>query len=382
MVREAEFEAVYRELIKVAQSGGLTHYTDIAPLAGLNMRDAEHRGRIGKLLGDLSRRERVNGRPLLSAVVVSYGRKIPGAGFFNMAQEIGAYDGNNPVRFWEEELQRVYGYWAAHPATPTAATTREAPILPEQEVIYEIKGGIAYITLNRPEKLNAINPEMRELLWDAFQDVQHNPEVRCAIVTGRGRAFSTGHDLVAMANARANEGPSTGDLYVVQSHIWKPIIAAINGVCLAQGCGIALGSDIRIASREAQFGWPQAKRGIASVSGPALLSQVVPRNIAFEFLFTGEFVDAQKALELMLVNYVVEPEEVLPRAEEMAQKIVANAPLSLAAIKEASIKGAEMGLEERVAFAQAKRDEVLQSEDAKEGVAAFAEKRAPVWKGR
>ena len=252
----------------------------------------------------------------------------------------------------------------------------------EREVIYEIKEGIAYITLNRPEKLNAINPEMRELLWDAFQDVRNNDEVRCAIVTGSGRAFSTGHDLVAMASARANEGPTTGDLYVEQSKIWKPIISAINGVCLAQGCGIALGSDLRIASTEAQFGWPQAKRGISSVSGPALLSQVVPRNVAFEFLFTGEFVDAQKALELMLVNYVVPPEEVMPRAEEMARKITANAPLALAAIKEASIKGSEMGLEERVAFAQRKRDEVLATEDAQEGVRAFAEKRAPVWRGR
>jgi len=185
--------------------------------------------------------------------------------------------------------------------------------LAEKEVIYEIKDSIAYITLNRPEKLNAIDPPMRQQLWDSFQDVKNNPEVRCAIVTGAGRAFSTGHDLVAMAAGHANEGPSTGDLYVVQSQIYKPIIAAINGICLAQGCGIALGSDIRIASSKAEFGWPQAKRGISSVSGPALLSAVVPKNIAFEFLFTGDFVNAQKAFELMLVNYVVEPEEVMPK---------------------------------------------------------------------
>ena len=252
----------------------------------------------------------------------------------------------------------------------------------EKEALYEIKEGIAYITLNRPEKLNAIDPAMRQILWDSFQDVKNNPEVRCAIVTGAGRAFSTGHDLVAMAADRANEGPSTGDLYVVQTNIWKPIIAAINGICLAQGCGIALGSDIRIASTEAQFGWPQAKRGLSSVSGPALLAQVVPKNIAFEFLFTGDFVDAQRALDLMLVNYVVPPEEVMPRAVEMAKKITANAPLSLAALKETSTKGAAMGLEERVAYAQAKRDEILKTEDAQEGVRAFAEKRAPVWQGR
>jgi E-phenylitaconyl-CoA hydratase/naphthyl-2-hydroxymethylsuccinyl-CoA hydratase len=254
--------------------------------------------------------------------------------------------------------------------------------MPEPEVIYEVKDGIAYVTLNRPEKLNAINPEMRELLWNAFQDVKQNKEVRCAIVTGRGRAFSTGHDLVAMAEARANEGPSTGDLYVVQSTIWKPVIAAINGVCLAQGCGIALGSDIRVASTEAQFGWPQVKRGISSVSGPALLAQVVPKNIAFEILFTGDFIDAQRALELMLVNHVVPPEEVLPKAEEIARKITANAPLSIAAIKEAAVNGAAMDLERRVAYAHLKRDIVLQTEDAKEGVTAFAEKRAPVWKGQ
>jgi enoyl-CoA hydratase/carnithine racemase len=124
------------------------------------------------------------------------------------------------------------------------------------------------------------------------------------------------------------------------------------------------------------------KRGIASVSGPALLAQVLPRNIAFEILFTGDFINAQRALELMLVNYVVSPEEVMPRAEEIARKITANAPLSIAAIKEAAIMGAAMDLEQRVAYAQLKRDVILHTEDAQEGVKAFAEKRVPVWKGR
>ena len=171
-------------------------------------------------------------------------------------------------------------------------------------------------------------------------------------------------------------------MYVVQANIWKPIIAAINGICLAQGCGLALGSDIRIASTEAQFGWPQVKRGISSVSGPALLAQILPKNIAFEILFTGDFIDAKRAHELMLVNHVVAPEEVMPRAVEFAQKFVANAPLSIAAIKESSMMGASMDLERRVAYAQNKRDVILNTEDAAEGVKAFAEKRAPVWTGR
>ena len=109
---------------------------------------------------------------------------------------------------------------------------------------------------------------------------------------------------------------------------------------------------------------------------------MVPKNIAFEFLFTGDFVNAERALELLLVNHVVEPDQVMAKAKEIARKITANAPLPIAAIKEASIKGADMGLEERVKFAGQKRNEVLESEDAKEGVLAFAEKRAPVWKGR
>lgn len=250
------------------------------------------------------------------------------------------------------------------------------------EVEYEVKDGIGYITLNRPEKLNAINPEMRQLLWESFQDVDSNPEVRVAIVTGKGRAFSTGHDLVAMAAGRASEGLSTSDLYVAQQRIWKPIIAAVNGICLAQGCGLALGSDIRIASEEAQFGWPQVKRGISSVSGPALLSQVVPRNIAFEIMFTGEFINAQRALDLRIVNHVLPGDQINHAAEELAWKIMKNAPLALAAVKEVSINGAAMDLERRTAYAQAKADLIRTTEDAKEGVRAFAEKRDPVWQGR
>ena len=250
------------------------------------------------------------------------------------------------------------------------------------EVEYEVKDRIGYIILNRPEKLNAINPEMRELLWEAFQDVKQNPKVRVAIITGKGKAFSTGHDLAAMAAGRASEGKSTSDLYLAAQNIWKPILSAINGICLAQGCGLALSSDIRIASEDAEFGWPQVKRGISSVSGPALMAQVVPKNIAFEIMFTGDFISAQRALDLQLVNQVVPADQVMATTEALAHKIMENAPLALAAIKEVTINGASMDLERRVAFAQVKADLARTTEDAKEGVKAFTERRAPVWTGR
>ena len=250
------------------------------------------------------------------------------------------------------------------------------------EVEYEVRDRIGYITLNRPEKLNAINPEMRELLWEAFQDVKANPEVRVAIITGSGKAFSTGHDLVAMAAGRASEGKSTSDLYVAAQNIWKPILSAINGICLAQGCGLALSSDVRVASEDAEFGWPQVKRGISSVSGPALMAQVLPRNVAFEIMFTGDFMSAQRALELNLVNHVVPADQVMATTESIARKIIENAPLALSAIKEVTVNGASMDLERRVAFAQVKADLTRTTEDAKEGVKAFAERRPPVWTGR
>ena len=250
------------------------------------------------------------------------------------------------------------------------------------EVEYEIRDSVAFVTLNRPEKLNALNPEMLQLLREAFEDMEYNPAARVAIVTGMGRAFSTGLDLTAMTPGEAPAGRSTSDLYVLLQNIWKPIISAINGLCLAQGCGLALGGDIRIASEDAQFGWPQVKRGLSSVSGPALLGQIVPRNIALEILFTGEFIDAQRAYELYLVNRVVPPDQLIPAAEEVAKKIIQNAPLALAAMKEVTVNGAAMDLERRIAYGQAKLDLMMTTEDAQEGLRAFSEKRQPVWKGR
>jgi len=252
-------------------------------------------------------------------------------------------------------------------------------------VIYEVRDRVAYITLNRPEKLNAIDPAMRDELWQTFHDFNDNPDAWIAVVTGAGRAFSVGHDLAAMAG-RSDDlyatGISTEDLYVYQTQIFKPIIAAINGFCLAQGGGIALASDIRIASDKAQIGWPQAKRGIGSVSGPTMLAQRIPMNLAFEFLFTGDMIDAQRALELGLVNRVVPHEDLMSAVGEFVEKLLRNAPLPMRSMKEMAVRGQSMRLEDRVRMAGVFNRRIQRTEDAAEGLKAFAEKRTPVFRGK
>lgn len=248
-------------------------------------------------------------------------------------------------------------------------------------VLYEIRDRVAYVTLNRPDKLNAINGEMKDLLLQAFEDIRVNPDAWAVLLAANGRAFSAGRDLLEM-EAGGAPGRSTHDLYQLIHQLKKPTVVAINGICLAQGAGLALACDVRFASDKAEFGWPQVRRGITSVSGPTLLAEMLPLNIALEMLYSGETIGAEMALRWGLVNRVVPPERLADEAGAFVRRIVGNAPLSLRAIKEAAIRGHDMTLEGRVRFAELLLEHIQATEDAREGLAAFREKRPPVWKGR
>lgn len=247
---------------------------------------------------------------------------------------------------------------------------------------YEVRDHVAFLTLNRPDQMNAQNLEMRCALVEAFQRVDLDPDVWVVVITGRGRAFSAGHDLKeTLTPEQEASDPGTANVYRSLQAIRKPTLAAINGFCLAQGAGLALLTDIRVASKEAEFGWPQVKRGISSVSGPTLLARTLPHNIAFEFLFTGRYCSAEDALSLNLVNRVVPKDKVMDETMSIVGEILENAPLSLRSIKEIYLRTKGLSQAEAFYHAGVMTKEVRKSQDAKEGLAAFADKRKPVWKG-
>jgi enoyl-CoA hydratase len=260
-----------------------------------------------------------------------------------------------------------------------------------ETLLYEVKDGVAVISLNRPERMNSLGGSMKADLQGAILDLARNDEsVRSVIITGVGdRAFCAGADI----KERAGNVMHPADYYVKQKathqlfrnieEFEKPIIAAINGVALGGGLEIALCCDIRIASSTARFGLPEGKIGvIPAAGGTQRLPRIVGVGVAKELIFTSEIIDAQRAYDIRLVNRVVEPDQLMPAAFEMAAKIARNAPLALRFAKQSINLGIEVGIEAGLEFERYAAAMVTDSEDRKEGMRSFVEKRAPVFKGR
>jgi enoyl-CoA hydratase/carnithine racemase len=249
------------------------------------------------------------------------------------------------------------------------------------DLLYEKSDRVARITLNRPETMNALTGGMCETLWDIVSELNQDPDVWVVVITGSGPGFCSGHDLKEFGGGRVSAG-RTDNLFQMIQEVWKPTIASINGICVAQGAGIALSCDLRIASENARIGWPQVKWGISSVSAPCILAQMVPFNYAMELLYTGELITAQQAFELRLLNKVVPHDLLEKETESLIGRILANAPLPMRLMKEAAVKGRGMSVPDRVRFAQLANRTIRDSADSKEGIQAFFERRAPVWEGR
>jgi enoyl-CoA hydratase/carnithine racemase len=254
---------------------------------------------------------------------------------------------------------------------------------------YDQDGKVVTITIDRPQAMNAMDRETSRELAEAFQDFDRDEQRLVAILTGAGdRAFSAGADLKKMYG-RAEDG----NIREIWDHecqwrlgqrlqVWKPVIAAINGYCLAGGLELAMGCDIRIASDTASFGCPEVRWGILHGYGALRLPKTVPLSAAMELLLTGERISAQDAYRLGIVSRVVAPAELMPTARQLAEKICANGPLAVRITKELAWRGLETSTEEALRLYAALGALVRASEDAREGPRAFAEKRQPRFKGR
>jgi len=258
-----------------------------------------------------------------------------------------------------------------------------------QNVLFRTDARRAYITLNRPERRNAIDPATSQELLQAFTAFKDDDDLWVAIVTGVGdQAFSAGADLVAMAESFA--GAAGGVPMNVPFggitrgfECWKPIIAAINGYCLAGGLEVALACDIRIAAEHASFGLPEPRRAIIpAAGGTQRLPRAVPLAFAMELLLTGDRFDAQTALRFGLVSRVVPGDQLMQAAEEVAARVLECGPLAVRAIKQAALEGRQISLEEGLKLESRLAGEIFRTEDAREGPTAFAQKRTPEYKGR
>jgi len=256
-----------------------------------------------------------------------------------------------------------------------------------QTLLVNTKDRVATITINRPDKLNALNAQCKDELKDLFTNLKTNPDVDVVIITGNGeKAFVAGTDIGELASLDAEAGKdfaSHGQSIFDQiQHLGKPVIAAVNGYALGGGCELALACHLRIASENAKFGQPEVNLGvIPGYGGTQRLSRLIGVGKAMEIILTGIQIDAQEALRIGLVNKVVPLSELRPTAESTAKAITAKGQLAVRMALKAINASMEMPLSEGLNVEASLFGECCNTQDAKEGVKAFLEKRKPEFKG-
>ncbi|MGO4391215.1 enoyl-CoA hydratase/isomerase family protein [Variovorax sp. M-6] len=259
-----------------------------------------------------------------------------------------------------------------------------------ETLLYEVVDGVALIRLNRPERMNSIGGSMKaDLAHALFEQVRNDESVRCVVITGAGdKAFCAGADIKERAGQVTPQAQyhlrqkTTHELFRAIEQFEKPVIAAINGVALGGGLEIALCCDVRIAAHGARLGLPEARIGVLpAAGGTQRLPRLVGVGVAKELMLTGDHIDAERALAIGLVNQVVAAEELLPTAMAMAARMAGNAPLALRHIKHAIDLGLQVGIDAGLEYERYAAALVIASEDRKEGMRAFVEKRKPVFRG-
>ena len=250
------------------------------------------------------------------------------------------------------------------------------------EVLVEHIDGMLIVTINRPEQKNAVNRAVSYGVCAAIDEMDARPDLHIGILTGAGGTFCSGMDLKAFLAGEVTRVEGRGILGIAMTPPRKPLIAAVEGYALAGGFESMLACDLVVAARDAKFGLPEVKRGLAAAAGGLIrLPRLIPQRIAMEVVLTGDMVSAERLYQYGLINTLVEPGQALEEAKRLARRIVANAPLSVAASKRVIVEQRDWPIAEMFARQQAITGPVLASADAREGARAFAERRAPAWKG-
>jgi enoyl-CoA hydratase len=251
------------------------------------------------------------------------------------------------------------------------------------EVLVSTQDGIMTITINRPEAKNAINKAAAELIAAAVDELDSNDSIRVAILTGAGGSFCAGMDLKAFVSGEMPIVEGRGFAGITEAPPKKPLIAAVEGFALAGGFELAITCDLIVAADNSKFGIPEVKRGlVAAAGGLVKLPGQIPPRLAMELALTGDFITAQRAYEIGLINRVVDAGTVLEQAKELARTIVANGPLAVAMSKKVLVESPTWPADEVFKRQGDLVMPIFFSADAIEGASAFAEKRAPKWQGK